>query len=784
MEKLPVCFTGSVWIAAPWNGTPYSSAQVPCLRREFDLPGEIASARLAITAFGVYDTTINGVAVGNEVFAPGWTDYRQRVAYLEHDVSALLSPGANVIGVLLGDGWYCGHIAWLGRQLYGDRPWLRARLVVELRDGQTIAIGTGAEWRAWFSPIAQSDMLMGEIHDARNEPHGWNKPGFDDSGWLPVLTGDPHPESILQQRVAPPVCRRGEIEPVEISTRPDERGGLRKILDFGVNLVGRVKLTVKAPRGTTVRLRFAEVLDQQGELYTDNLRSALATDYYTTGSDRAETWEPKFTFHGFRYVEVNSLCADAEVSAAAIVLHSDMAETGNFDCSHPLINRLQSNIVQGQKGNFIDIPTDCPQRDERLGWTGDAQVFIATAAFNMDVRTFFHKWMQDVRDAQSPAGGIPPVCPSPGPRLLSMEDGGPAWADAVILCPWAVYVAYGDRQILADNYEAMHRYMDFLARHRCLGHIRSHPDVDPWGGFGDWLALDGSGQLEGATPKDLIGTAFYARNADLLARIARVLGYSGDAAAYASLHREILQAFRKRFMDETSGLLRCPTQTAYALTLRFGLAPEERKAALAGELVRRISENGFHIGTGFVGTPHILHVLSDHGHLDTAYRLLEQEAFPSWLFPVKHGATTIWERWNGWTPHDGFADKSMNSFNHYAYGAVGEWMYTTVAGLNPDPEEPGYRHIIFRPRPGGTLTRASASLDTAYGRVAIRWERSGDSLHIGLEVPPGTHATLNPPVGSDPVTVQPGSHAMEFELAAPENQRTGQILAAPLTTLP
>jgi alpha-L-rhamnosidase len=304
------------------------------------------------------------------------------------------------------------------------------------------------------------------------------------------------------------------------------------------------------------------------------------------------------------------------------------------------------------------------------------------------------------------------------------------------------------------------------------------------GGFGDWLALDGSGQLEGATPKDLIGTAFYAQDADLMARIAGVLGCGEDSAHYASLHAEILKAFRGRFFDEATGLLRCATQTAYVLALRFGLVPEGQRSAFAGELVRLIAENGFHIGTGFVGTPHILHVLSDNGQLETAYRLLEQEEFPSWLFPVKNGATTIWERWNGWTPHDGFADESMNSFNHYAYGAVGEWMYTTVAGLNPDPEEPGYRHIIFRPRPGGTLTRASAALETAYGRAAICWERSGHSLHIDLEVPPGTHATLHPPDGSDPVPLHPGSHAMEFKLAAAGEPEHGGDSGTLLITLP
>ena len=713
----------------------------------------------------MHEVTLNGEVVGDEVLAPGWTDYRKRVSYSLHDVSGLLKRGANVLGASLGDGWHCGHIAWLGRQVYGERPWFRARLLVVLRDGRTMDLRTGPDWRTWFGAIAQSDMLMGEIHDARNEPCGWTKPGFDDSGWLPVMTGDPHPECVLELRSAPPVRRCGELAPVATWQRPDERNGLREVIDFGRNIVGRVRISVQAPRGSTVRLRFAEVLDDAGELYTENLRSALSTDYYTTGSDDLETWEPKFTFHGFRYVEVNSLCAEMRISTTAVILHSDMAETGHFECSHSLINQLQANIVQGQKGNFIDIPTDCPQRDERLGWTGDAQVFITTAAFNMDVQAFFHKWLQDVRDAQSQAGGIPPVCPTPGPRLLSMEDGGPAWADALILCPWAVHVAYGDTEILKKNYAAMAKHMDFIARHRCLGFIRVHPEIDPWGGFGDWLALDGCGHLEGATPKDLIGTAFYAQCAGLMAKIAKVLGHTADAAGYASLRENIVGAFHERFIDEVTGLLRCSTQTAYVLALRFGMVEGDQREAFAQELVRCIAANGFHIGTGFVGTPHILPVLSETGHLDVAYRLLEQEEFPSWLFPVKNGATTIWERWNGWTPHEGFADKSMNSFNHYAYGAVGEWMYQTVAGLNPDPEEPGYRHIIFRPNPGGSLKWASASLETAHGRAAVRWERSKDSLRIEVEVPQGTRATLHPPLASaTPVELKPGRHTAEYEM--------------------
>lgn len=509
-------------------------------------------------------------------------------------------------------------------------------------------------------------------------------------------------------------------------------------------MVGRIALRVRAGRGRDLVIRHGEVLNPDGTLYTENLRNALATDRYICRGDEEELWEPVFTFHGFRYVEICGLEAGDACGIEGVVLHSDMTRTGIFTCSHPLLNQLNRNIVWGQKGNFLEVPTDCPQRDERLGWTGDAQVFIRTACFHMDVLDFFRKWLQDMRDAQHEDGGIPAVVPNLFPSSPG-ADGGPAWADAAFICPWTLYECYGALDVLEDQYDCMTGYMAFLAEHRVIDHIRAHPDLNVWGGFGDWLALDGSGKVDGGTPKDLIGTAFYANNADLLARTAVLLGREADAVRYRTLHQDIVQAFRRRFVTP-DGLLVAHTQTAYVLALHFKLLPASSRETAAAELVRNIRVNSMHLATGFVGTPYLLHVLEATGHLDVAYALLEQESFPSWLFPVRNGATTIWEHWDGWTPEQGFKSPKMNSFNHYAYGAVGDWLVSTVAGLAMAPGTAAYREIVFKPRPGGTLRHASCRLETPQGVCAIRWVlREDQSLELFLEVPPGSRAMLDLP---------------------------------------
>ena len=612
----------ATWISGHPCGGARTTAPAPYLRTIFTLPPAraIRTAELTITALGLYEAEINGQRVGDLHFSPGWTDYTKRVQFQVFSVSQHLRPGENVLGAILGDGWYAGHLGHNDRQKYGDRPRLLARLNVTLSQGKTKTILTDASWKTSVGPILESDIMMGESYDARRELEKWSSPGYDDRSWIPVLTY-PAAEIALDPPAGPPVREIEEIPPVSIKRGPSF------LFDFGQNFSGKARLAVEAPRGTTVRLNFGEMLNPDGTVYRENLRTARCSDFYTCKGGGEEIWSPRFTFHGFRYVEVLGAEQATSLSLTGIVMHSDMKRTGHFSCSSQALNQLQHNILWGQKSNFFDIPTDCPQRDERVGWTGDAQVFIRTAAFNMDVRLFFHKWLRDIRDAQTPSGAIPVVIPyAPGGPVPN--DAGPAWSDASIICPWTIYLCYGDKQVLEDHYESMRRYMDFLAGKLCKDHIRSHPEVDSWGGFGDWLALDGSANNEGNTPRDLIGTAYYAYDAELMSKIAKVLGRSGDEKRYAGLHGKIVSAFRRRFVTP-EGLVASGTQTSYVLALKFGLLPDAVKAAAISELARDIERRGFHLATGFVGTPHILDALEENGCLDVAYKLLEQESFPT-----------------------------------------------------------------------------------------------------------------------------------------------------------
>lgn len=732
----------AVWIQSPIVGGPRTTAPAPHFRRGFRLGAPPRSATLHITALGLYECEINGVRVGDDVLAPGWTDYTKRVFCQRHDVTAHLVEGDNAIAAILGDGWYCGHIAQHHRQLYGDRPKLLAQLEIELENGESVMVSTDPAWRCAPGPILESDLLMGESFDARLEFGAWSEPGFDDGAWDSAIPVPPQGIRVEPSVGVPVRCQevlKGEVI---------QRHSKSRRYDFGQNLVGHVRIRVKAPRGTHLTITHAERLQSDGTLYRDNYRSARCTNHYTCKGGGVEEWTPRFTFQGFQYAQIDGIADDAELDVEAVVVHSDMRRTGEFSCSHPLLNQLYSNIVWGQKGNFVDIPTDCPQRDERLGWTGDAQVFARTAAFNFDVRAFFHKWLQDMRDGQGSRGEIPAVLPDPGVPMGIERDSGPAWADANTICPWTIYRCYGDTDILAAQYQCMTRWLDFVAEHRVADGIRSPREKDPWGGFGDWLALElrevGDGS-SGRTPHALIGTAMYAYSLDIVAKCAAVLGKDDDARRYRDLHGRTVQAFRRRFVTP-DGMVYANTQTAWVLALHFDLLPEAVRPAAAAELVHNIRKRGTHIGTGFVGTPYILDVLERFGYLDVAYDLLEQEGFPGWLFPVKQGATTIWERWDGWTPERGFQTAAMNSFNHYAYGAVGAWMVRTVAGLDLDPDVPGYQRILFKPRPGGTLRQARADLDSAAGPVGIDWcLDEGDRFTVRMAVPDGARAQFVPP---------------------------------------
>jgi len=791
------------WIGATLTGGPRTTIPAPYLRKAFTLPAKVKTARLYITALGLYDCTINGKAVSSDVLAPGWTNYHKRVQYNVYDVTKLLKAGDNAIGVILGDGWAAGFVGLGPRQVYVDRPRLLAQLEITLTDGSTQRITSDRTWKQQFGPLLENDLLMGEAYDARLELPGWDTADFDDKSWLRVQTFT-DPGMALVATTGPTIRRIEELQPISEPVQNRNFITSSAIFDLGQNMVGRVRFRGKAPAGTTIALRFAEVLDETGKLYTTNLRSARATDYYTfKGAKGEEVWEPRFTFHGFRYVEiVDYPGAVNRDTITGIVLHSDMAQTGEFSCSAPLINQLQHNILWGQKGNFVDVPTDCPQRDERLGWTGDIQVFARTAAFNLDVAGFMTKWAQDVADAQSPEGMVPAVVPL---ASIGLVDGGPAWADAAIICPWTMYLCYGDRGILAQNYGVMRKFMDWVVS-ASPGYIRCAPEYAGWPGFGDWLSINA------ATPRDLIGTAFLAYDASLMAQIAKVLDKPEDAAMYATLAGDVKAAFANRYlkggtlaenpppashmrqmMDGADAISRgtlkavdygpitsavfntelfTPTQTAYVLALHFDLLPAALRAQATAELVADIERRGGHLSTGFVGAPYLPHVLSSNGRLDVAYQLLHQQSWPSWLYSVTQGATTIWERWDGYTAENGFQDPGMNSFNHYAYGSIGAWLYNTVAGIEADPAQPGYKHTLVRPQPGGGLTHARGALATPYGQLVSEWQINKKKFTLTVVVPPNTTATVQLPSDQGSKVKYNGKAAkgLVHEVAAGEHQ--------------
>jgi alpha-L-rhamnosidase len=732
----------AVWIEPNLAEDVSKPGPVPMVRREFALRGPVARARAYTTSHGLYEVQINGQRVGDELFTPGWTAYKKRLQYQTYDVTPLLKPGANAVGVLLGSGWYRGDLAgWIGRRnVYGDRVALLLQIDVVYKDGRRETIGTDGSWKSATGPILMSEIYHGETYDARLEKAGWSAAGFDDAQWSAVKTVD-HGKDRLVAPAGPPVRRIEELKPVRIFKTP----GGDTVADMGQNMVGWVRLKADGPAGTTVTLRHAEVLDKAGNFYTENLRSAKATLTYTLKGGPA-TFEPHFTFFGFRYVDVDGYPGELTPdSLTGVVIHSEMARAGSLETSKPLVNQLQSNIVWGQKGNFLDVPTDCPQRDERMGWTGDAQVFARTAAFNMDVASFFTKWLRDVAADQLDSGSVPFVVPDvlTRPGGQRPEAGAAGWADAAVIIPWTMYLSYGDRRILEVQYPSMAKWVEYMRGRAGDDYI--------WSGdfhFGDWLAYaapssEARSYPGATTSKDYIATAFFAHSTDLMRRTAQVLGRTDDAARYEQLLSRIKDAFRREYVTDT-GRVGENTQTAYALALQFDLLPESMREAAAKRLADDVRERK-HLTTGFLGTPYLCHVLSRYGHLDTAYYLLNHEEYPSWLYPVKQGATTIWERWDGQKPDGTFQDVGMNSFNHYAYGAIGEWMYRVMAGIEIDDAAPGYKHILIQPRPGGGFTSVKASHETPYGKVGSAWTRQGGRFELAVEVPPNTSATVRLP---------------------------------------
>jgi alpha-L-rhamnosidase len=741
---------GASWIGTAPSPSDSISSPAPMLRRGFRVGGAIQQARIYATSLGVYELQLNGRRVGDQLFTPGWTSYNKRLQYQTYDVTSLLRAGENVVGAILGDGWYRGNLGFDGqRNVYGKRLALRLQLEIRYRDGRVERVVSDTQWKTATGPILLSDIYGGETYDARRERTGWSSAGYDDRDWTAVVALDP-PSSQLLAPQSPPVRRVRELRPIGISRTGDET-----IFDLGQNFTGWVRLKVRGQAGTTVTLRFAEVLNRDGTLYTDNLRRASQTDRYTLKGGAEEIYEPHFTFHGFRYVGVRGLPGTPDTATiTGIALSSDLAQTGSFETSDSLLNRLQQNIVWGQRSNFLDVPTDCPQRDERLGWTGDAQVFASTAAFNMDVSGFFAKWLGDAAADQHPGGSVTWVIPNVLGGDSTNGAGTAGWSDAAVVVPWTMYVAYGDRGLLERQYPSMRAWVEYERR-------QAGPDFiwQPGWQFGDWLALhsDDPSYPGATTLTDFIATAHLAHSADLVARAARALGKTDDAALYEKLFQDVRTAFNREFVS-ASGRVGENTQTAYALAIGFNLLPDSLVPAASERLAAAIRYRGMHLTTGFLGTPQLLPVLSATQHFDVAYALLMQKSYPSWLYPITRGATTMWERWDGIKPDSTFQDAGMNSFNHYAFGAVGSWMYRTIGGIELDPAAPGGKRVRIAPRPGAGLTYARTSLETPYGTVVSSWKLDGQRFVLDVTVPPNTTAEIKLPDSSDVVTVGSGTH--------------------------
>ncbi|MDE3252191.1 MAG: family 78 glycoside hydrolase catalytic domain [Bacteroidota bacterium] len=715
----------------------------PLFRKTFQTKKQVLSATAYITAHGLYEAQINGQRIGDAYFTPGWTAYQKRLQYQVYDVTSLLTKGNNAIGVMLGSGWYRGTVGFTNHNdVYGKDIALLFQLEITYTDGTKETVFSDGSWKSSTGEIRYAEIYNGETDDARMEKTGWTLPGYDDSNWSGVGIENA-PMDVLVATYNELVKKKETFQPVRILTTPKGE----KVIDFGQNLVGWVKIKVRGKAGDTIVVSHAEVLDKTGNFYTDNLRGAKAQDKYVLKGDGEEEFEPHFTWHGFQFIRLEGYPGEIKPeNFTAVALYSDMTPTGTFHSSNELVNQLQHNIQWGQKGNFIDVPTDCPQRDERLGWTGDAQVFSRTAAFNMNVHNFFSKWLKDVAADQLPNGSVPHVIPN---VLGARSSGSAGWADVANIIPWNMYLAYGDKEILANQFASMKAWVNYMQEVSVqdLWNTGTH--------FGDWLFYspedDNSGRAA-VTDKNLIAQCFYAHSTQLLIDAAKVLGKTEEVAHYEQLLQKVKAAFMREYVTP-NGRLVSGTQTAYVLALNFDMLPENLREQAADRLVANVKSYGNHLTTGFLGTPYLCHVLTRFGHTDLAYTLLLQEKYPSWLYPVKMGATTIWERWDGIKPNGTFEVPSMNSYNHYSYGAIGDWMYRVMVGLDTYEDGPGYLHSKIQPHLGGGFTQASGSLQTLYGTLACSWKTTEKGLEMDVVIPANTRSTVFvPATATDTVT--------------------------------
>ncbi len=733
------------FVGPTWTEDVSKLEPSPYLRHEFELHKPIKQARLYLSALGVYEPYLNGQVVGDQVLAPGWTSYNNRLRYQTFDVTELLHVGHNAIGALLGDGWYRGRLGFNGgwRNIYGSKLGLLAQLEVTYQDGSSQTIISDETWKAHQSPILASGIYDGETYDARLEIEGWAKAGFDDAAWSATARVE-HDLGTLFAPVGPPVRRTETISAIKIWTSPSGK----TLVDFGQNLVGWLRLSVRGEAGQTIQLRHAEVLEN-GELGVRPLRQAPQLDTYILRGDGLETWEPRFTFHGFRYAEVTGWADLKLEDLTAVVVHSDLERRGWFECSNALVNQLHQNVVWGMRGNFLDVPTDCPQRDERLGWTGDIQVFSPTASFLYDSAGFLESWLADLAAEQGADGVVPFIIPNILSEGLTPTA---AWGDAVTVVPWVLYQRYGDAGILEKQYPSMKAWVDHLERLCGESRLWEHGFQ-----FGDWLDPDAPPHQadKAKTIPAIVATAYFARSTELLAKSAEVLGKTEDAQKYRQLHTEIRAAFVQDYVTP-SGRMVSDATTGYALALEFDLLSNEQRKRAGERLIALVRQSRFHISTGFVGTPLICDALCHVGATQAAFRLLTQTTCPSWLYPVTMGATTVWERWDSMLPDGSINPGEMTSFNHYALGAVADWLHRTVAGLSP--LEPAYRRFEIAPNIGGGMTYASARHKTPYGIAEVTWKLEGDQLEVAAIVPANTRATVRFPGSAEVLEVGSGAY--------------------------
>ncbi|MHA7179406.1 alpha-L-rhamnosidase [Arthrobacter sp. MDB2-24] len=758
------------FITAPFRVGDQDGDPAPYFRRDFEVEPGLQRATLRVTAIGVVDPHLNGARVGAEVLAPGWTSYRHRLNVSSHDVTALLTEGTNTVGAVVGEGWALGTLGFHGkRNHYSDKPGLLMQLDLDYGD-RVKSIETDERFTVGTGGVRGNSLYDGEHFDARLEPTGWDAPGFDDTDWQAAVafTWD---TAALVDPVGPPIARTEELRPAEIITTPSGN----TVVDFGQNISGWVRLSAEGDAGTVITLRHAEVMTD-GEIDTETIRTAKATDSYTLAGTGTETWEPRFTFHGFRYAEINgypgTLTKDA---VTAVVVHSDMRRTGWFSTSDELINQLHSNVVWSMRDNFVGVPTDCPQRDERLGWTGDINAFGPTASFLYDVRGMLGSWLEDVRLEQTELGGVPFVIPD---VLNSPVTPTALWGDVIVSLPWTMYQQYGDLKILRTNYDAMRTF---------ITDVESRLDeTGLWGSgyqFGDWLDPDApmDNPSGGKTDSHLVASAYFCKTTREMADTADLLGHAEDAARFRDLNARVRAAFQHEYVSGAGRIVN-ESATAYALAISFGILDGDQKQRAGERLAALTTAAGYKISTGFAGTPLVTDALTSTGQLDTAYRLLMQTECPSFLYPVTMGATTIWERWDSVRPDGTINPSGMTSLNHYALGAVADWMHRVVGGLSA--LEAGYQKVLIAPKPGGGLTHASTSLDTDHGPISVDWRISDGAINLIIDLPAGVTAQVELPLSEEPALEVPaGQHTWTYDLPAGFGQRPVYNLDSSLSTI-